>query len=235
MDHFQRIYSSQADAYHRMIAVEDLQNNLVKALQASLPIAGARLVDLGSGTGRIPLLFKDMARFIVAIDLYRDMLRQNQLVRQESGGRWDLVQADMRQLPLQRGSADIVTAGWSIGHLRAWFSEDWQRQIGRILVEMHRLARPGGWLAVMETMTTGSLTPAPPTVELAEYYAWLEQEWGFTPQVIQTDYNFSSVEDAVQKTRFFFGDELAEKIRQNGWSRLPEWTGIWIKQVDLGV
>jgi len=230
MDHFQKIYSSQADAYHRMIAVEDVQNNLASALLASLPITGARLVDLGTGTGRLPLLFKGTARHIVAVDLYRDMLRQNALVRREAGGVWDLVQADMRQLPISHGSADVVTAGWSIGHLRAWFAFEWQQQIGRILAEMHRLVRPGGWLAIMETMTTGSLTPAPPTPELAEYYTWLEQDWGFARQVIQTDYNFNSVEDAILKTRFFFGDELAEKIRQNQWSRLPEWTGIWIKR-----
>ena len=79
----------------------------------------------------------------------------------------------------------------------------------------------------METMTTGSLTPAPPTPALAEYYAWLENEWGFQRQVIATDYQFASVEQAVEYTAFFFGEELARQIRANGWARLPEWTGVW--------
>ncbi len=82
----------------------------------------------------------------------------------------------------------------------------------------------------METLTTGSLTPAPPTEGLAEYYAWLEGEWGFTRQSIRTDYQFTSVPEAVERTEFFFGDEMVEKIRANGWARLPEWTGVWSKQ-----
>ena len=125
----------------------------------------------------------------------------------------------------------MVTAGWSIGHLRGWFAADWQTQIGRVLREMRRAVKPGGALMIMETLTTGSLTPAPPTDALAEYYAWLEDEWGFARQTIRTDYQFASVDEAVARTEFFFGSELAAKIRQQGLARLPEWTGVWSKHV----
>jgi hypothetical protein len=94
---------------------------------------------------------------------------------------------------------------------------------------MHRVAAPGGVLIVMETLTTGSLTPAPPTEGLAEYYAWLENEWGFTRQTIRTDYQFASVDEAAAKTGFFFDAELGAKILENGWARVPEWTGVWRK------
>jgi hypothetical protein len=90
---------------------------------------------------------------------------------------------------------------------------------------------PGGSLIILETLTTGSLTPAPPTPGLSEYYAWLESEWCFKRSVISTDYIFNDVQSAVQYTLFFFGAELAESIRRNQWSRLPEWTGIWSRTV----
>jgi len=32
----------------------------------------------------------------------------------------------------------------------------------------------------------------------------------------------------VEWTEFFFGAELTEKIRANGWARLPEWVGMWV-------
>jgi hypothetical protein len=83
----------------------------------------------------------------------------------------------------------------------------------------------------METLSTGSLTPAPPTEALAHYYAWLEADWGFNRQEIQTDYQFASVEEAVARTEFFFGPGLAATIRRQGWSRLPEWTGVWGKRI----
>lgn len=231
MDHFQHIYTHRAADYHRLIAPEDVDANLLPALEAVAPLRGKRILDLGSGTGRLPLLFSGEAARVVGLDLHWDMLRENRAQRDRVGGEWSLAQGDMRVLPFPSAWADVVTAGWAIGHLRGWFAGEWQTQIGRVLREMHRVAAPGGALVIMETLTTGSLAPAPPTEELAEYYAWLESEWGFARQTIRTDYQFASVDDAVAHTEFFFGGELAAKIRQHGWARLPEWTGVWSKRV----
>jgi ubiquinone/menaquinone biosynthesis C-methylase UbiE len=169
---------------------------------------------------------------MVAYDLHRAMLTQNRIERDRSSGSWDLVQGDVRTLPFPPHWADVVIAGWAIGHMRAWYPADWKEHMSRALREMHRLVASQGWLIVLETMTTGSLTPAPPNQDLAEYYAWLEQDWGFSRRVISTDYQFSDVEEATKRTEFFFGAELAAAIRSHGWSRLPEWTGIWSKQGD---
>lgn len=230
-DHFEKIYAAQAAEYHRMIAVEDVDGNLLPALERVVPFAGKKVLDLGSGSGRIPLLIARRAAQVLALDLSRAMLREQKVQRDRAGGNWDLVQADMRQLPVSDRWAEVVIAGWAIGHLRGWFAADWKRQIGRVLGEMHRAVAPGGALIILETMTTGSLTPAPPTKELAEYYQWIEEDWGFNREVIQTDYQFSDVEEAVAYTEFFFGADLATAIRRHGWARLPEWTGVWGKVV----
>ena len=124
-----------------------------------------------------------------------------------------------------------MTVGWAIGDFVGWYRDDWPTQVGRVLTEMHRLARPDGALIIIETLTTGSLEPAPPNQGLAAYYAWLDKEWAFQRQQIRTDYQFESVDEAVAHTEFFFGPELAAAIRRNGWARLPEWTGIWGKRV----
>lgn len=231
MDHFRLIYSSRAADYHRMIAPEDADGNLLSTLQAAMPLAGKRLLDLGTGTGRLPLLLAREAAQMVGLDLHWDMLKENARQRELMTDHWSLVQGDMRALPFPSAWAEVVTAGWAIGHLRGWFADDWQTQIGQILREMHRVVATGGAILIMETLTTGSLTPAPPTEGLAEYYAWLENEWGFTRQAIRTDYQFANVQEAVERTEFFFGPEMAAKIRERGWARLPEWTGVWSKSV----
>ena len=238
MDHFQSIYATYASAYHRMIAAEDAEGGLLPAILSIAPCDGGqnrafRILDLGTGTGRFPLLLRDCPARVVGLDLQRAMLQENQEQRRLVQGDWDLVQGDMRRLPIRDGWADLVIAGWAIGHLRSWFEADWQAQVEAVLLEMQRALRPGGALIILETLTTGSLSPSPPTPELAEYYAWLEEKHGFSLQTIQTDYQFSSVDEALLRTGFFFDPELAALIRQNRWARVPEWTGLWSKLIPL--
>jgi len=230
-DHFIHIYNHQARDYHRLITPEDVDRNLLPALEKITPLQGKRILDLGTGTGRLPLLLGAQAAQIIGLDLHWDMLRENQTQRKSRQGKWGLIQGDMRRLPVLSGWAEVVMAGWAIGHFTQWYAPDWPVQAGRVLTEMHRVVQPGGALIIMETLTTGSLTPAPPTEALAHYYTWLEAEWGFNRQEIQTDYQFASVEEAVARTEFFFGPDLAATIRRQGWSRLPEWTGVWGKRV----
>ena len=33
--------------------------------------------------------------------------------------------------------------------------------------------------------------------------------------------------DGNLPAEFFFGPELSERTCENGWARVPEWTGIW--------
>ncbi|NUM47274.1 MAG: class I SAM-dependent methyltransferase [Anaerolineales bacterium] len=230
MDHFLKIYQTQAEAYHRFIAAEDVDQNLLPALERLTPLRGARVLDLGTGTGRLPLLLKGRTTQITGLDLHLDMLRENQRQKQQTAGTWILTTGDMRTLPFPSATFDVVTAGWAIGHFTGWY-KNWQTETRRVLDEMHRVTQPGGTLIILETLSTGSLTPIPPSPGLAAYYAWLENEWGFTRQEIQTDYQFATPEEAIALTEFFFGPALSVAIRKNNWARLPEWTGVWGKRV----
>ncbi len=218
-----------------MIAVEDIDGNLLPAMQRVTSLRDKRILDIGSGTGRMPVLLKDESKNVIGLELSKAMLQEQCRQRSHVGGSWGLVQGDMRALPFLTHSIEVVVAGWSIGHFCSWYEEDWKGQIGAVLEEMHRVIAPGGALIILETMTTGSLTPAPPTTKLGRYYEWLEQHWKFQKEVIRTDYQFSHVEQAVEYTEFFFGPELAEKIKENQWSRLPEWTGVWGKRLHTGL
>jgi ubiquinone/menaquinone biosynthesis C-methylase UbiE len=226
-DHFIQIYTRQGSAYHELISFEDVDGNLRPALEAITPFE-SKILDLGTGTGRIPLLFPEVN--ITGLDLHRDMLIENQ--RQQTPDPGPLLQGDMRFLPFPDNSFEIITAGWALGHFTGWFGEEWQAQISLVLAEVERVLMPGGRIIILETMTTGSTTPAPPSPGLAAYYHWLGEDLGFTSQVIQTDYLFDDLAQAVRCAQFFFGNELAKEIRKENWVRLPEWTGIWFKQIN---
>lgn len=227
MDHFVEIYKNRAADYHALIAAEDADGNLLPALQTITSLAGKRVLDLGSGSGRIPFMLKDMDCTIVAMDLHRPMLKEQQKQMRSAKEDWRLVQADIRQLAIVDGWADISIAGWVVGHFTGWYEDSWRAEANRALDEMRRSTRPDGFLIILETMGTGVLQPDAPNSKLADYYAWLENDLGFKRQVVATDYDFGSVVRAKQLCGFFFGEEMTERVRANSWRRVPEWTGIW--------
>jgi len=233
MTDFRAIYASQADAYDALVSREDYQGNLLPALEGIYPLAGAKVVEFGAGTGRLTRLIAPVAAHVAAFDASAHMLaKAAERLQGIASGRWSLGVADNKQMPVDSGTADIALAGWSFGHAVGWYPDRWQDEIGAAIQEMRRLLRPGGIAIILETMTTGSETPRPPTDRLAAYYQWLERDLGFQSFSIRTDYRFESLEEAERLTRFFFGNALADRVVRENLVILPECTGIWHRRFD---
>lgn len=229
-DHFIDIYRCKARAYERMIDAEDVDGNLWATLSRLVDFSAGRVIDLGSGTGRLPQLLPHHVAGI-ALDLHTDMLLENRRQQQHHGFFWPLLQGDLHNLPLRDDCAAVVTAGWAIGHFCGWYGHEWRRHVEQALREMLRVARPGADILILETLGTGYLQAAAPNEQLAAYYRLLEETWEFERYETPTDYQFSSVEEAVEAMRFFFGDALVQEIQRRRWSRVPEWTGIWHRRL----
>lgn len=214
-----------------MISAEDAGGNLLPAIEEFLPVEGLHVLDVGTGTGRLPLLFSGRASMITGLDSHTAMLHENARQRNIAGGRWRLLLGDARRLPFTNAAFDLAAAGWVFGHFCGWHPHTWQQEISAAVQEMHRAVRPGGALVILETLGTGQWSPAPPTPALARYYDFLEGFWGFKRLEIRTDYRFTSVAEAVEHISFFFGQDLADEIIAQRWSLVPEWTGVWGKRV----
>jgi hypothetical protein len=39
------------------------------------------------------------------------------------------------------------------------------------------------------------------------------------------------LDEALELSRFFFGDELADRVERNRWVILPECTGVWWRNI----
>lgn len=254
------IYAQHADTYDELVTAEDADGHLLPALVSAIsrsledddapsvglddpeqggimktagalqrPLAGVRIVEIGAGTGRITRLLARAGARVHATEPAAAMLA---VAKQRIGNhpRVTLEQASAETLPMLDGWADAAIAGWVFGHFRSWMPASWQLDINRALVEVARVVRPGGTVVIIETLGTGSSTPAPPNQDLAEYYSWLE-ETGFTRTWIRTDYAFPDVDTAVRLTSFFFGDEFGDRVRASGGLRVPECTGVWIKRL----
>ena len=111
-----------------------------------------------------------LAKSLLVSDISRPMLDLATAKLEQTGlQNWTVVVADHRALPVANQVADISIAGWSLGYCTTWHAKSWHNEIGKALVEMKRVLRPGGTVIILETLGTGSEKPCPPTDALAMY------------------------------------------------------------------
>lgn len=220
MSDYQAIYRDRAGDYDRLVAAEDAGGVLLPAIESVARLD--RVLEVGAGTGRITRLLSARAAELVAVDRSAAMLE----VARRHLPAANLVVADAAALPVAGGWASAAIAGWVFGHQRAWNPDGWRSSIARCLDEMARALAPGGTSIVIETLGTGHETPQP-SAPLAEYHAWLEAERGFSRIGLRTDYRFATADEAAELCGFFFGEQLANRIRRDRLVRIPECTGLW--------
>jgi demethylmenaquinone methyltransferase/2-methoxy-6-polyprenyl-1,4-benzoquinol methylase len=105
---------------------------------------GNRALDLCCGTGDLALALAKRGAATTGLDFSQPMLevaarRQSQLMSQIAHLRF--VQGDAQQVPFPDCSFDIVTVGYGLRNLKSW---------ERGLDEMHRVAKPGARLIVLD-------------------------------------------------------------------------------------
>jgi len=222
----EEIYKTEGDKYEALIAREDYEGNILKTLREITPIENRIVLDLGAGTGRLACSLAANVEHIHAFDISEEMLRVCKEKFFASGfSNWQVELADHRKLPVPDASADLVVSGWSVSYLAVWNPDTWREEMETWLVEMRRVLKPGSFIVLFESLGTGNENPIK-LDHLVNFYPWLD-EAGFQNKWIRTDYKFETLVEAEELSRFFFGDELGNKVRDKKWVILPECTGVW--------
>lgn len=117
-------------------------------LLAALPQGPlGRLLDIGTGTGRMLELLAPRAERATGIDLSREMLALARARLSEAGlGRAALRQAEMTRLPFAPASFDLITLSMVLHH-----ADD----PAEVLAEAARVLAPGGTLAIIDLAPHG--------------------------------------------------------------------------------
>lgn len=224
------VYAHHGNEYEALIAREDYQGAILSALRDITSLDNRVVLDLGAGTGRLACMLAPLVARVYAFDIAPDMLRVAREKLTESGlANWEVNIADHRQLPVDDHSADLIVSGWSVSYLAVWNSDTWREELDKAFTEMKRVLKPGSFVVLFESLGTGNESPAK-LEHLKNFYPWLD-EAGFQKKWIRTDYKFESLDEAEYLSRFFFGDELGDKVRKKNWVVLPECTGVWWKKV----
>ncbi|MFF0830077.1 class I SAM-dependent methyltransferase [Brevibacillus sp. NPDC003359] len=224
MPNHEQIYKNQSEQYDLMIS---RQPSLLAVIEEITPIKGLDVIDLGAGSGRLTSVLAPHAKSILALDASAAMLEVNAQQLTQSGlTNWKTSVADHREIPADDHSADVIVAGWTVCYLTSSAVPNNEHNLEKIILEMKRVLRPGGTIVIMETMGTGYETPHPPEF-LTQYYSLLENKYGFSHKWIRLDYRFVDWEEAERQARFFFGDELADRVALEKLVTLPECAGVW--------
>ncbi|RPJ20357.1 MAG: class I SAM-dependent methyltransferase, partial [Chloroflexi bacterium] len=224
------VYAQHGNEYEALIAREDYQGNIPRAIGEIVNVDGLDALDLGAGTGRLTLMLAPRLKSIRAFDVSAEMLRVcRERLRASGLSNWQVEVADHRQLPVQDHSADLIVSGWSVSYLMVWNPEAGRAELEKWLGEMERVLKGGSPVVLFESLGTGNESPIQ-LDQLRDFYPWLEAA-GFQKKWIRTDYRFDSLEEAEYLSRFFFGDELGDKVKRNNWVILPECTGVWWKKM----
>jgi len=115
-----------------------------------VPLDGARLVDLGTGTAQIPieLVGRGTGCRIVAVDLAGEMLKlaRRNVAEAAVEETVEIAEVDAKSLPWDDGQFDGVISNSIIHHIA---------EPVRVMDEMVRVLKPGGLLFVRDLMRPG--------------------------------------------------------------------------------
>ena len=114
-----------------------------RAIEALLPERIGRLVDIGTGTGRLLELLADRTGQALGLDAGRDMLAlaRARLAERGIAGHCAVRQADMYRLPLPDASQDVATLQMVLHYAE---------EPAAAMAEAARVLRPGGTLLVID-------------------------------------------------------------------------------------
>lgn len=114
-----------------------------RAIEALLPERINRLVDIGTGTGRLLELLAERTGHALGLDASRDMLAlaRARLAERGIAGHCAVRQADMYRLPLPDGSQDVATLQMVLHYAE---------EPAAAIAEAARVLRPDGMLLVID-------------------------------------------------------------------------------------
>jgi len=158
--------------------------------------SGGLALDVCAGSADIALALERRGARVVALDFSREMLL---VARRKVRDRpiW-IVEGDALQLPFPNRTFDAAAVGFSLRNIES---------LPRLLAEMARVVRPGGWVVSLETSQ-------PPARALRLiYHAYLRLAISFTPLL-----SHGSAYRYLARSIFVFppAEEIAQAFRAAG-------------------
>lgn len=221
------IYRRHRAEYDRLVAAEDHRRNLPALLHRIADWRGRRVVEAGTGTGRVTELYAEAASHIVCFEREAHMLDAARVKLSAHSHKIEYRLGDNLDLPALPEQADLFIEGWSWGHSIVDGSGSVEAIARRLFANARRNLVGGGTAILIETLGTNQDAPGAPHPRLEEFYDLLQATHRLRQEIVRTDYLFPSAQDAAETLGFFFGEPMRQAVLERGAPAIPEWTGVW--------
>lgn len=144
-------WDERVDAWEGVAASEAFVRLRERILDRAAPRPGDRAADLGAGTGLLALALAPRVAHVTAVDVSERMVERLREKAAAAGlDNVDAVVADLRSLPLEDESVDLVVSNYAFHHL-----DDVGKELA--LSEVRRVLAPGGRMVACDMMFSLSL------------------------------------------------------------------------------
>ncbi len=199
----------QKDLFGLMAQAIDPEERIPKAMQTAAPIQGRVLLDVGAGVGDRTIQYARVASHVYALEpdvKALPMLRGR--IKSARVSNVTVVPASAASIPLDDASVDVAYATWS--YFFGPGSEPGLREVERVV-------RPGGDIVIVQNYGRDELSTFWAAFE-SECETW--SDWfatkGFTCQVVDTVWRFSTLEDALAVLTFLWGQSAQAHVHETG-------------------
>lgn len=225
--------------YVRPISFEDIQNGLLRRPFVSFPLSPSPLLSSFSFSSASSLCRPSTLSASTSSNSTRTTTTGHTGVRTTSHD--NPPPHSLSSVSPSHPGCHVIICAWSLSYLmrQQWGKERWHTSVDQVLQELwdrldvrrHRPpasdkscssdaddgassfsssspSRPKAALVIIETLGKGLESPS----RHSTFPERLEHVWGFERQWVRTDYRFTSRDDAVAYTKFFFGKEVADKM-----------------------
>ncbi|PPI88737.1 malonyl-[acyl-carrier protein] O-methyltransferase BioC [Candidatus Pantoea edessiphila] len=128
--------------YNNYAVLQRLSGDILLKIAPSF-FSGRLLLDAGCGTGWYSNIWRERGKFVIALDLSIEMLKQAQ---KNNSANYYIV-GDIDYLPISNSSLDIIWSNLVV---------QWSSDLGRVLNQFNKTLKPNGYL-LFSTLSEGSL------------------------------------------------------------------------------
>jgi len=203
-----------ARRFDRLRRYQRARESIVARVGAIRDVRGARVVELGAGTG---VVTEELARQALSVTAFDRSLAMIAIARERNPPRCAFALADHRDIPLADGCADLVLAAWSLdGVVYDGDETSWRTALDRTVREMERLTAAGGAVVIVAS-----------PIGARDLAGHLERAHGFRRRLFKTAWRFPSRRAARAAVTLFFGARVWRDYRPR-WPRdLVTLAGLW--------